>query len=190
MRWHALIKAPLLFTLAAPVACAQGAKGCEGVGFASHPGSDYTVEKLQKRVEEDRKDVDALVHLGLHLEEGGRSAEALALYNQAMLAKPDCYLGHYFAGMAMDRASGKMTADAESEINKSVNLDPSLRDDPNVQSFWKRHAQSFGRIPPAEEHPSTGLAWVLARADRFLVGLAVGVILTVLAFYVAGHKRS
>lgn len=187
-RWGILLFV-LMTIMCVPRAGAQDEKGCEGVGYAKHTQSEYSLESLKKRLEKDPKDVDALIHTGLHVEEKEGFAQAEALYERAIQAKPDCYLGYYFAGLVEDRISRKATSDAELNISKAVNLNPSLHDDGNVQGFIKRHAQPTGSVSSMEKRMPTESSQIVSTANRFSIGLGLGILLAVIAFYI-GRSRS
>ena len=57
----------------AACAYAQDEKGCEGVGFAKQSFTKYSPEGLQKQLEQNQADVDALINLRIRLEEQGQS---------------------------------------------------------------------------------------------------------------------
>ena len=188
-RWHLLVVVFLLATCG-PSASAQDDKGCEGVKFAKHPRSEYSLANLKGRLEKDPKDVDALVHLGLHLEEQDQFNGADYLYKGAIQARPGCYLGYYFAGLLEDRISRKAASDAEANVNKALGLKPSLRDNGNVQGFMKRRAREMNSAPPeAQEQPSAP-AHLRPAVNRFAIGLGVGLLLAALVFYLAGPART
>ncbi len=177
----------LLFASLVPCLFAQDDKGCQGVEFAKKPLSLYSPNALRTRLEQNPADVDALIHLGLHLEEQDQFTQAYALYERAIRARPDCHLGYYFAGLVGDRIAGGAAFDAEVKIRRAISLSPGLATDPNVQSFLKRHSQLAAR-PPSKEAPSV-TDMLLASANRFLVGVGVGLLLAAPLVYVAGRKR-
>ncbi len=187
--WH-LVAVVLLLMVWAPPAFTQDEKGCEGVGYTKHPRSEYSPKKLKGLLERDPKDVDALVDLGLHLEERDQFTQAYALYERAIQARPSCYLGYYFAGLVGDRISRNAASDAEAKIGQALSLNPNLRDDGNVQSFMKRHARPVGAVAVQEKVSPSDAREILATANRFSVGLGVGVLLATLVFYLARSRRA
>ena len=68
-----------LFVTCMPSAFAQDEKGCQGVEYVKRSYSQYSTDALQKRLERDSADVDALVNLGIRLEEQGQLTQAEAL---------------------------------------------------------------------------------------------------------------
>jgi tetratricopeptide (TPR) repeat protein len=182
----------MLFTLMmasfVPSVFAQNEKGCEGVRFAKHRPSQYSPANLQQRLQRNPNDVDALINLGLRLEEHGKVAQAFGLYEKAIQARPSCYLGYYFAGLAGERVSEQMISDAEGNIRKAITLNPELRTDPNVEPFMKRHSRSMGGYIPIKEETSE-TTQILATANRFYIGLAVGLLLATGVLYLARRKE-
>jgi tetratricopeptide (TPR) repeat protein len=131
---------PLLL-LVLPVQRASGKEsgGCEGVAFSKRDPKQYTPTALQERIARDPADVDALIHLGLRMEELGQAEGADDLYLRAIQARPQCYLGYYFAGLVEERIGNHLGRESVRKINKAVGLDPDLRNDPNVKAFLARH---------------------------------------------------
>jgi tetratricopeptide (TPR) repeat protein len=187
-RWRICAIALLLATCV-PSAFAEDEKGCQGVGYAKQPFAQYSPEKLHARLERDPKDVDALINVGIRLEEQNQISHADALYERAIQAKPDCYLGYLFAGLVRDRISQKAAADAEANIRKALSLNPSLHDDGNVRGFMKRHPQPQGAVGTQKETPSE-IKEILTIANRFSVGLGVGMLVATLIFYVVGSRQA
>ena len=186
--WH-LLAVVLLLMIWVPSASTQDEKGCQGVGYTKHPRSEYAPENLKRLLARDPKDVDALVDMGLHLEEQDQFTQAYGLYERAIEARPSCYLGYYFAGLVGDRISRNAASDAEANIRKALSLNPSLQDDGNVQGFMKRHPQPVGAAAIEREPPSE-TSEILATANRFSVGLGVGVLLATLVFYLARSRQT
>lgn len=168
---------------------AQAKNGCQDVGYARGPSSQYSVENLQRRLQRDPADVDALIHLGSHLEEQGQIAQAYALYERAIKAKPDCYLGYYFSGLAEERVSENASSDAEVKIRKAISLDVSLQNDPNMQGFLKRHARSIADRPATQAEPPSTVSDLFAFSNRFLIGVGVGLLLATPFFYFARRRH-
>ena len=189
LRW--ILAAATLFAAWGLPVSASEEKGCEGVGFATRRASEYSPGKLKERIQSDRNDVDALIHLGIHLEEQNELSEAEALYARTILAKPDCSLGYLFAGLVRNRISSGENSRAEADIRKAVTLNPSLRMDGNVQGFLSQHPNLWGIRPvtPAAEEP-WAVRQVLATANHFFVGLGVGLFLATLVFFVAGRRSA
>jgi tetratricopeptide (TPR) repeat protein len=172
-----------------PYAFAQDAKGCEGVGFARRPFKEYGPDILRKRLKQNPSDVDALVNLGIYLEEHGQMRQAVDLYNQAIQAKPNCELGYYFAALAEDRLSEQTASDAQAKMHRAVSLDPDLQTDPNVEAFFQWHPRPGG---PAASKP-TALAPppndLLASANHFVMGVGVGLLLAAPLLYAVRRKQ-
>ena len=185
-----LLAIVMLLMIWVPSAFAQGGKGCEGVGYTKHPRSEYSPEHLKGLLERDPNDVDALVDLGLHLEEQDKILQADALYERAIQAKPDCYLGYYFAGLVAERISEQASSDAEAKIRKAVGLDPRLENDPNVKGFMKRHTRPMASQLPVERDLPSLSRQVLAGSNWFYVGVGVGIFLATLLFYLSRFKRT
>jgi tetratricopeptide (TPR) repeat protein len=187
--WH-ILAAVWLFATWMPSAFAQDEKGCEGVGYAKQPFAQYSPENLQKRLQRDPADVDALTSLGIHLQEQDQLNQAEALYERAVQAKPDCYLGYYFAGLVEERISTHAASDAEAKMYKALSLNPSLRNDPNVEGFFRRHPRSvIGASSKETESPSVTNN-LLGSANRFLIGVGVGLLLSAPFVYLARRKQS
>ena len=180
----------LLFVMSPLSALAQDQKGCEGVRYAKHSPAEYSLERLKERVAKDPSDVDALIHLGIHLEEQSQFTQAFALYERAIQIGPTCYLGYYFAGLVGDRISRDTASEAQSNISKAVSLNPSLRDDANVQGFMKRHPRAIGGTPPIDKEPPSEARHILAAASPFSIGLAVGILLAAIFFCLARFVRA
>jgi len=183
-----ILAAACLVALSVPPVSGQDEKGCEGVGFAKHSSNQYSPEALRKRLERDPADVDALIHLGIHLEEEDHITQADALYQRAIEAKPDCYLGYYFAGLVEARISGQAASGAEAKIRKAISLDSTLRDDPNVQGFLKTHPLTFGRQASKEIQSPSVASELLGSANHFLVGMGIGLLLAMPFLYLARRK--
>ena len=160
------------------------------MGFAKQSSSQYSPENLRKRLDRDPADVDALINLGIHLEEKGQITEADALYERAIQAKPDCYLGYLFAGLVRDRISQEASSDAEAKIRKAISLDPTLRSDPNVQGFLKLHPLTFGGPPAREIQSPSATDHLLDSANHFFIGVGVGLLLAMPFPYLARRKQS
>jgi len=185
-----MLAAAWLFAMWVPCAYSQDQEGCEGVGFTKQLFTKYSPENLQKRLEQDPKDVDALINLGIHLEEQDQIVQADGLYERAIQAKPDCYLGYLFGGLVKDRIGRKAFSDAEAGIRKALSLNPSLRNDGNVQGFMKRHPQLVGVQLAGEKESSSSTSELLPSANRFLVGMAAGLLLAAPFLYFARRKQS
>lgn len=164
----------------------QSGDGCTGVSFAKAPSDQYSPENLQKRLARDPKDLDALINLGIHLEEMDQLTEAYALYNRAIDAKPECYLGYQFAGLAADRISRKMSLDADTDIHKALNLNPGIAKDGNVEAFVKRHSHSVATPAKSAESPDDGFA---LGGSRFFIGIGVGLLLSTALIYFLRRRR-
>ena len=189
-RCWCILAAACLIALWIPLVSAQDETGCEGVGFAKHSPAQYSPQNLRKRLERNPADVDALINLGIHLEEQDQITQADALYQRAIEAKPDCYLGYLFAGLVESSISGRESSKAEAKIRKAISLDRSLRNDPNVQSFLKSHPLTFGG-PPAKEVQAPSLTGdLLGSANTFLIGVGVGLLLAMPFLYLARRKPS
>lgn len=182
----------LLFTACAFVLFfppyAQSDDGCAGVNFAKAPSDQYSPENLQRRLDRDPKDVDALINLGIHLEEVDQITEAYALYKRAIDAKPDCYLAYQFAGLVADRISRKTSAEADTDIHKALSLNPSTAKDGNVEAFLNRHAPlAVAPAKSAESAPKEdSSAW---GGSRFVVGIGVGLLLSTAFIYLFRRRR-
>src|SRR5882672_2937811 len=148
--WKVVLVAAWLLAAWVPAAFPQDGKGCEGVQYSKKPFAQYSPEKLQQRIRQDPSDVDALINLGIRLEEQDQTAEAKALYERAIKAKPDCYLGYYFAGLAAETISTDSASEANTKIRKAISLDPRLENDPNVKGFMKRHPRPMASAVPAD----------------------------------------
>jgi tetratricopeptide (TPR) repeat protein len=173
-----------------PSVFAQDEKGCEGVGFAKPPFSQYSPENLRKRIERDPKDVNALIHLGTHLEERDQLRQAEALYDRAIQAKPNCSLGYLFAGLLREKIGREATSDAEANIRKALSLNPSLWNEGNVQGFRMRHPQLMGSVPSSQKDLPSSTDQLLSGGDRFTIGLGVGLLLATPFVYLARRRRS
>jgi len=169
---------------------AKDEKWCEGVGYAQRPSAQYSHENLRKRLKLNPGDVDALINLGIHLEEQGQSAQAYALYERAIQAKPDCYLGYYFAGLVEDRISRNAASEAEAKIYKALSLDASVQTDPNIQGFMRAHPRRVGGLSSTENESPSVTNQILSSSDRFLAGVGVGLLLATPFLYLARRKRS
>ncbi|HKO03955.1 MAG TPA: tetratricopeptide repeat protein [Candidatus Acidoferrales bacterium] len=158
------------------------------MGYAKQPPGQYSPKSLHKRLERNPKDVDALINLGIDLEEEGQTTQAEVLYERAIQAQPSCYLGYYFSGLALEGIGGKASADAEVNILRAINLNPSLQTDGNVQGFMSRHPRRMSGVPPkANELPSVTTEY-LSSANRFLIGVSVGLLLAVPLVYFYRRK--
>jgi len=183
---------PLLFAACVFVSIfplyARSADGCVGVNFAKSPSDQYSPENLQKRLARDPKDVDALINLGIHLEEVDQITESYGLYKRAIDAKPECYLGYQFAGLVADRISRRTSAEADADIHKALSLDPSIAKDGNVEAFLNRHApvvSTDAKSPqsvPKEDVSALG-------GSRFLIGIGVGLLLSTPFIYLFRCRR-
>ncbi len=187
--WHVLV-AILLFATCTPTVFAQDEKGCQAVEYAKRPYSQYSTDALQKRLERNSADVDALVNLGIRLEEQGQLAQAEALYEKAIQTKPDCSLGYLFAGLVRDRISRKASSEAEANIRKALSLNPSLQNDGNVQGFMKSHLHLMGSVHPVETETRSDARQMLATANRFSIGVAVGILLTTVVLCLVRFRRT
>jgi hypothetical protein len=170
-------------------AYAREGEGCEGVEFAKRAPVLYSPSALRDRLERDPADVDALVHLGLHLEEKGEPRQALDLYLRAVRAKPACSLGYYFAGLVEETISDRLGSDCVKEINKAISLDPSLREDPNIEAFLRRHSPRAPVPSPTPAGPAANVRALLAGGGRFMIGVGVGLLLAVCFSYLFGRRR-
>jgi len=189
-RFWRFLAVALLFVARMPSAYAQVQDPCREVGFAKRPISEYSPESLKNRVERDPMDVDALIHLGLHVEEQDQDSRAYALYERAIQARSDCSLGYLFAGLVEERISGHAASDAEVKMHKALSLDPSLRNDPNVEGFFRRHPRLvLGASSKETESPSVTNN-LLGSANRFLIGVGVGLLLSAPFVYLARRKQS
>jgi tetratricopeptide (TPR) repeat protein len=168
----------------------QEGKGCEGVAFARHEPRQYTLVALQKRVERNPPDLDAIIHLGLHMEEIGKIEKADNLYLRAIRARPDCYLGYYFAGLVEERISDHLRSESLRKINKALALDPSLRDDPNVRAFLARHPSQTRTPTPKPGVLRTPLGELVASANRFWIGVGAGFLLAAPLLFFLRRKRA
>lgn len=187
-RCRRIVAAVCLIAASMPPVFAQDDKGCEGVGFAKHSPTQYSLANLRKRLERNPADVDALINLGIDLEEQDQINQAYALYQRAIQAKPDCSLGYLFAGLVEERIGGTASSDAEVKIRKALSLDPSLRRDGNVESFLKRHAPIVTRPPSDETRPASSAEDLLAFSNHFLIGVGIGILLAMPFLYVARRR--
>ena len=184
-----ILAAALLFVVWTRSLLAQNEKGCEGLGYSKHAPDQYSPGNLQNRLQSDPRDVNALIDLGIHLEEQGQILEANALYERAIQAKPDCYLGYYFSGLAGEQIGEQASTQAEAKIRKALSLNPSLRHDGNVQSFMVRHSPLAGHPPTSEKELPSPSEELLGTANRFVVGVGVGLLLAAPLLYLARRKR-
>ncbi len=184
-----VLAAACFLVVRVPSLFAQAENGCQGVGYSKQAFTQHSPEKLRQRLAQNPTDVDALVNLGIHLEEQDQSSEAEALYERAIKARPDCYLGYYFSGLAQERISKQAATDAEAKILKAMSLDPSLRNDPNVQGFFKAHPRSVGGGPPSETRSPLVANGLLTSSSRFLVGVGFGLLLASPIVYLARRKQ-
>ena len=189
-RCRRILTTALLFATWTPLAFAQDQNGCEQVGFAKQSYSQYSPEILEKRLKQNPADVDALINLGLHLEEQDQDSKAYKLYERAIQASPGCSLGYMFAGLAEERISGDAASDAEAKLHKALSLDPSLRNDPNVQGFFRRHPRTVLRGSSKETESASDTNNLLGSANRFLIGVGVGLLLATPFVYLARRKRT
>jgi tetratricopeptide (TPR) repeat protein len=178
-----------LIALSVPALFAQDEKGCEGVGFAEPPFSQYSRKNLRKELQRHPKNVNALLHLAAYLEEDGQLRQAEDLYERAIQAKPNCYLSYLFAGLLRDRISERTSSEAQANIRKALSLKPSLWDDPNVRSFRRDHPDLMGKpVPSPKELPSIPEEF-LSGSEKFTLGIAVGLILATPFVYLARRKK-
>jgi tetratricopeptide (TPR) repeat protein len=187
--WRVLAAA-LLFALWMPAVFAQEEKGCEGVGFAGPPFSQYSPESLGKQLERNPNDVNALIHLALYLEEQDQLRQAEGLYERAIQAKPNCYLGYLFAGLLRDRISERTSSLAEANIRKALSFKPSLWNDPNVHNFRMSHPDLMGKPLPSQKELASIPEELLSGSDRFTIGLGVGLLLAAPFVYLARRRKS
>jgi tetratricopeptide (TPR) repeat protein len=173
-----------------PAVFAENEKGCEGVGFAGPPFTQYSAKDLRKQLERDPKDVNALIHLALYLEEQDQLRQAEDLYERAIQAKPNCYLGYLFAGLLSHRISERISSDAEANIRKALSLKPSLWNDPNVHNFRMSHPDLMGRPLPSQKELPSIREELLSGSEKFTIGLGVGLILAAPFVYFARRKKS
>jgi tetratricopeptide (TPR) repeat protein len=190
--WRVLAAAWLfaLFATWVPAVFAQDEKGCEGVGFAGPPFSQYSPENLRKQLERNPNDVNALLHLAAYLEEEDQLWQAEGLYERAIQAKPNCYLGYLFAGLLRDRISERTSSLAEANILKALSLKPSLWNDGSLHSFRIRHPDFIRKPPPGQKELPSIPQELLSGSDRFTIGLGVGLILATPFIYFARRRRS
>jgi tetratricopeptide (TPR) repeat protein len=134
-------------------------------------------------------DVDALVNLGIYLEEHGQAREAVDLYNRAIQARPGCELGYYFAALAEEGLSEQTASDAQAKMHRAISLDADLRTDPNVEAFFKRHPQPVPRVAFQPTALAVTPKDILASANHFVVGIGVGLLLAAPLVYAARRKR-
>jgi len=185
--WRHLLFSACVFLLSVRL-YAQSDDGCAGVNFAKAPSDQYSPENLQKRLARDPKDVDALINLGIHLEEMEQITEASALYKRAIDAKPECYLGYQFAGLVADRISRKTSLEADIDIHKALNLNPDIAKDGNVEAFLNRHAHLVATpVKSAESVPKEdGFA---LGGSCFVIGIGVGLLLSTPLIYFLRRRR-
>jgi len=174
LRWNTLLLSFLVAALSLPV-WAAGEKGCEGLGLNSRPPSQYTRDALEKRLERNPMDVDALINLGSLEEESENIPAAAALFDKAIRASPNCSEGYVFAGLIHERLSGQEESISEADIRKAVTLNPDLRTDGNIQSYVGSHPDLWGRRPVAQtiEEPWRPTV-ILARSNHLLIGFGAG----------------
>lgn len=169
---------------------AQDIKGCETVGFAKKRALGYSPEELKRRLEHDPRDTDALLNLGLHLEERGQLQEAYSLHRKAIETAPNCYLGYLFAGMAAERIGREAQEEAERAVRMALSLNPDIQGDPNVQGFIHRHpalrARSERDADPESE--SFSLPSLILR-QPFLIGIGVGILIAAPLVYFARRRK-
>jgi tetratricopeptide (TPR) repeat protein len=186
--WRVLA-AVWLLAMWMPGVFAQDEKGCEGVGFAGPPFTQYSPENLRNQLKRNPKDVNALLHLGAYLEEEGQLRQAEDLYERAIQVKPDCYLGYLFAGLLRHRISERTSSEAEANIRKALSLKPSLWNDPNVQNFRTRHPDLMGKPLPSQEELPSIPEELLSGSEKFTIGLGIGLLLAVPLVYLARRRR-
>jgi hypothetical protein len=174
-----------LFLVCLPV-FGQSGDGCAGVNFAKAPSDQYSPDNLQKRLAREPKDVDALINLGIHLEEVNQITEAYALYKKAIDAKPDCYLGYQFAGLVADRISRRMSLEADTDIHRALTLNQGIAKDGNVEAFLNRHAPSVS--PPAKNAESVPKNDSVLGGERFVIGIGVGLLLSTPLIYLLRRR--
>ena len=174
-----------------PVYPSENGQGCKDVEFVKQPLSRYSPESLRTRLQRNPADVDALLNLGVHLEEQEQISEAEALYEKAIETKPDCYLGYLFAGLVCERIGEKKAGEANADIHKALTLEPNLSNDGNVQGFLKRHMHPplLNYVSPIEEDMHPDARRILGAGNRFLIGLGTGVLITSLIFYVTRRTQ-
>jgi Tfp pilus assembly protein PilF len=173
-----------------PFGFAQEKKGCEGVGFAKRGSAQYSPKNLQERLKRNPSDVDALIHSGIRLEEQGELTQADALYERAINARPDCYLGYLFSGLVRERIGEEAFSGAESSIRKALSLNPDLRKDGNVQGFMKRHDKLLGDVSVSDKERPSHPTDYLSSANNFVIGLGVGLLLATPIIYAVRAKKS
>ena len=114
--------------------------------------------------------------------------EAYGLYKRATDAKPECYLGYQFAGLVADRISRKTSSESDTDIHKALNLNPGIAKDGNVEAFLNRHARLVATptksVEPVPKEEGTRLGRSL-----FVVGVAVGLLLSTPIIYVLRRRR-
>jgi tetratricopeptide (TPR) repeat protein len=134
-------------------------------------------------------DVDALVSLGIYLEEHGQVRQAVNLYDRAIKAKPNCDLGYYFAGLAEERVSEEMASDAQQKMCKAVNLNAHLQTYPNVVAYFGQHPLPGARAASGPTPSPPTLSDLLAHGNQFVMGMGAGLLLAALLVYAVGRKR-
>jgi tetratricopeptide (TPR) repeat protein len=169
---------------------AQSGDGCVGVNFAKAPSDQYSPENLQKRLARDPKDVDALINLGIHLEEVDQITEAYGFYKRAIDARPDCYLGYQFGGLVADRISRKTSSEAGVDIHRALSLNPSIAKDGNVEAFLKSRAPSLSTPVKSAESVPKDVGSAFEGTSRFLIGIGVGLMLSTPFIYLVRRRRS
>jgi len=169
---------------------AQDRQGCEGVQYSKRPLAEYSRQRLEQRIQQNPSDVDALINLGIRLEEAAQNAQALALYERAIQARPNCALGHLFGGLVQEKISDDAASDADVKIHRAIILDSSLQKDPNVEGYLKRHTRPTPSAVTLDEEPPTLAKQILSGASRFYVGIGVGVVLTSLLLSLLKFRRT
>jgi hypothetical protein len=130
--------------------------------------------------------VDAFVHPGIHLEEQSQNSAAYALFERAIQARPKCALGYLFAGLGEESIVEQSACDAESKMHNALSLDPSVGKDPG---FFKRHLRSVTGSSSAEAGPPAVTTDLYATANRFRVGVGVGLLIAAPFVYLARRGR-
>lgn len=169
---------------------AQSGDLCTGVNFAKAPTDQYSPESLQERLARDPKDVDALINLGIHLEEINQITEAYGLYKRAIDARPDCYLGYQFAGLVADRISRRTSSESDVDIHRALSLNPSIAKDGNVEAFLRSHAPSLGAPVESAESAPKDVGSPFGGTSRFLIGIGVGLMLSTPFIYLVRRRRT
>jgi len=136
-------------------------------------------DSMEKKLQHNPRDFQALITLGLAREQQERLYEALALYKRAIEAKPDDYQGYYFAGQLEDRINRQTPPDVESDIRKAISLKPEVAKESGIAEILERRKSATGQPQAAVETTRYRDPSRPSNRTSFFVGLGTGITLTI-----------